>query len=457
MAVVEVLCLFVCYRWLWMWSGCRCCWGEEEDGAIYGNHRISSVDKEHQTNVRNEVGSEPGTASHAPSVILRNSRAAQASPYGNTPIHTGMFGETLPATQEVLQTTVSLQQADRSIGATYSRNGWTCRHFPTHILQETALWAATPSAAQLWEGWDWRSRPSLDRQDSIVISWRALLRLYQAAPRRALPQSCGSLFDFKSIASPIPEKDCDCILPTLKTMKPLMSSSSSRGKDNYSPRRSSESAEFNVNIHPKPRNTRTRALILVASIAWLSVFALLFGIYHRLANYQKCNCEMNDVGSNLLVGEDVPIINKVARKYHYLEDKLDDDDFSVTDPVWADLFPGRITQELVWDGDWCREVGGGIVYLSQEYIESRRLPISTISPNRPGNKSVYEIAGYHSLHCVVSTRRQFSSRSGLWRVYSQRWERICGEQRARWKVGYRTIWRNIGIILCTAWQICAST
>ncbi|XMA17518.1 hypothetical protein WAI453_010309 [Rhynchosporium graminicola] len=177
-------------------------------------------------------------------------------------------------------------------------------------------------------------------------------------------------------------------------MEPLMSSSSSREKDDYNPRQSSDSTEFNVIIHAKARNTRAKILILVASIAWLSVFALLLGIYHRLANNQKCNCEINDVGSNLLVGEDVPIINKVARKYHYLEDKLDDDDFSVTDPVWADLFP----------------VGGGIVYLSQEYIESRRLPISTISPNRPGNKSVYEIAGYHSLHCVSALR------ANLWRA-----------------------------------------
>ena len=49
---------------------------------------------------------------------------------------------------------------------------------------------------------------------------------------------------------------------------------------------------------------------------------------------------MNDVGSNLLVADDLSIINKVARPYHYLENELDNDDFSVTDPVWADLFPG---------------------------------------------------------------------------------------------------------------------
>ncbi|XMA17517.1 hypothetical protein WAI453_010308 [Rhynchosporium graminicola] len=94
-----------------MWSGCRCCGGEEEDGAIYGYPRLFSADNEHPTNVGKEVGSEPSTVSHARSVNSRNLRAAQASLYGNTPIHTGMFGETLPVTQEVLQITVSLQQA----------------------------------------------------------------------------------------------------------------------------------------------------------------------------------------------------------------------------------------------------------------------------------------------------------------------------------------------------------
>ncbi len=128
-------------------------------------------------------------------------------------------------------------------------------------------------------------------------------------------------------------------------MEPLISPSSSQEKLQYSPRESEEQFEFNGSRHEKPKKDWNRVLICFFSLIWFIIIFLLISIYYRLGGNQKCSCsEINDVGNNLLVEDDLSIINKVARPYHYLEPKFDVDDFIAGDPVWNNLFPGKICE-----------------------------------------------------------------------------------------------------------------
>lgn len=160
----------------------------------------------------------------------------------------------------------------------------------------------------------------------------------------------------------------------------------------------------NIVLRREPRSRHWLSTFLFA-INCFALIGLLF-ITSQLLRRQSSICSTtNDVGSNLLRDDDLSIINRIATNYHYLENGYDDSDFTVGDSYWSDMFPGIV----LWKSQWAflptniKQVGDGIVFLHQDYIDSRRLPHSAVSPNRKGNRSVYEIAAYHSLHCLVSS------------------------------------------------------
>lgn len=131
-------------------------------------------------------------------------------------------------------------------------------------------------------------------------------------------------------------------------MEPLMSTSERPESLEYSPRSSEERYAFNEKLNRNSRVTWKQAFFCLLPFTCLAIVAVLIGIYHRMTDTQKCSCqEMNDVGSNLLVNDDLSIINKVARPYHYLEPGYDVNDFVAADPLWAKLFPGKNPQNLL--------------------------------------------------------------------------------------------------------------
>lgn len=129
---------------------------------------------------------------------------------------------------------------------------------------------------------------------------------------------------------------------TSKDMEVLNSPANNHRKFRYSKMHGEEQDDFQDSIN-RQQNTRWhRILIPTLSIICLSLIGLLISTRHFRHN-RECNCSnMNDVGSNLLANDGLSIINKIAIPYHYLESEFDVDDFALSDPSWANMFPGKL-------------------------------------------------------------------------------------------------------------------
>lgn len=153
-------------------------------------------------------------------------------------------------------------------------------------------------------------------------------------------QKSGSVSNFFSFELNIADDPTQFALSP--QMEPLMSTSKSHERFDYSPRPSEELFDSKEDIGRKSK-IAPKVFIWFLAFTWLIAAAILVAIYHRVTYLQNCTCqEMNDAGSNLLVNGDSSIISKVARPYHYLEPGFDIDDFVAADPLWASLFPGKL-------------------------------------------------------------------------------------------------------------------
>ena len=90
--------------------------------------------------------------------------------------------------------------------------------------------------------------------------------------------------------------------------------------------------------------------LLLYSLSVICLGLIVFIVSgNRSGNCQLAACSgMKDIGSDLLITEDHPIITKIGTTYHYLERGFDDDDFIIGDPFWGDLFPGMASYLADW-------------------------------------------------------------------------------------------------------------
>ncbi|KAH8803008.1 hypothetical protein F5884DRAFT_756310 [Xylogone sp. PMI_703] len=129
-------------------------------------------------------------------------------------------------------------------------------------------------------------------------------------------------------------------------------------------------------------------------------FALTLGVIGLGAsflwqNYKSTSAVYNnEILSSQLLEKQYGVSIKIPKTYEFFQNDFDPDDFKKGDPYWEALFPN--------DPDTERR-GNGVVFLSDELVEAYRLPPAARHPQR-GNRSVYEIAGYHSLHCLSAVR-----------------------------------------------------
>ncbi|KAK4063528.1 uncharacterized protein Triagg1_9405 [Trichoderma aggressivum f. europaeum] len=142
----------------------------------------------------------------------------------------------------------------------------------------------------------------------------------------------------------------------------------------------------NADIHVNPgshRKTSTLTWLLVSnSILALAVVGLSARIFSQpLAS--TTSTHYSGVGPVQLLEDQLGIVSTVIETYQFFDDDLDPYDFSKGDPYWASLFPK----------------GGGQCFLDDEVVASYKLPPSLRHPGK-GNFTGYEMAGYHSLHCL---------------------------------------------------------
>lgn len=142
--------------------------------------------------------------------------------------------------------------------------------------------------------------------------------------------------------------------------------------------------------------------LLMNSILALGVIGLGASLY--LQRYKSTLAMYDDeILSSQVLEEQYGVSAKIPTTYKFFQDGFDDDDFTEGDPYWASLFPSKTLQKSAVEMTLTQDTeGNGVVFLSDELVESYRLPPATRQPQR-GNLSVYEIAGYHSLHCLVSS------------------------------------------------------
>jgi hypothetical protein len=116
----------------------------------------------------------------------------------------------------------------------------------------------------------------------------------------------------------------------------------SRQEIKYSHIQDDEQSDYNNIVRRKEPRTRYWLPIFLFSINCFALIALLITTSQLRRSQSSVCSNTNDVGSNLLRDDDLSIINRIATRYHYLEPGFDDNDFTVGDPYWADMFPGTV-------------------------------------------------------------------------------------------------------------------
>ena len=86
------------------------------------------------------------------------------------------------------------------------------------------------------------------------------------------------------------------------------------------------------------------------------------------------------------------------------EANFTDRNISTSNRYWEGIFPGTVHRSMMMDEANMTKDGDGLVALSDDWRTSLGLPISIKAKENP-NYSVYFMAGFHQLHCLVSLQR----------------------------------------------------
>lgn len=157
------------------------------------------------------------------------------------------------------------------------------------------------------------------------------------------------------------------------------------------------------NVYPGThgRSFLLRSLLVLNTILALVVVGLVARILSQF--HETTPTHYDGVGSVQLLDDQRGFTSKVIKTYRFFEENLDDYDFGKGDPYWAALFPCKSGARTKSPGRvlTVNAAGGGQLLLDDDVVASYKLPNSLRVPEK-GNHSAYMMAGYHSLHCLVS-------------------------------------------------------